>query len=399
MMALLLKNANLFAPRSLGPGSVLVEGAEIAALYCIGEETPDVGAVDLAGAALGPGLIDVHTHGADGVELMDGGDAIARMARFYAWHGVTGFFPATVTASLEAVQKAMTGVYGMMSEPTRPHPHTPIPPHPHTPTRGARVLGVHLEGPFISPQRLGAQSPEFCVPPTPEDVARLLEITEGVPRIVTVAPEVEGGLEAIETFVQHGLIVSIGHTVASTEEAEAAFAAGATQVTHMFNGMPPLHHRTPGIVGTALTTDGVMIELIADGVHLHPTTVRMAIAAKGVDGVILITDSISATGCPDGEYVLGPMKVIVKDGKARVESGALAGSTLTLEKAVVNVARWTDVGLGGAWQMASLNPARQLGMAGHVGRVAPGYDADLMAIDARGQVVLTMVGGEVVYQL
>jgi N-acetylglucosamine-6-phosphate deacetylase len=398
-MALLLKNANLFAPRSLGPGSVLVEGAEIASLYRIGEETPDVEAVDLAGAALGPGLIDVHTHGADGVELMDGGDAVARMARFYARHGVTGFFPATVTASLEAVQKAMTGVYGMMSESTRPHPHTPIPPHPHTPTRGARVLGVNLEGPFISPQRLGAQSPEFCVPPTPEDVAWLLEITEGVPRIVTVAPEVEGGLEAIKTFVQHGLVVSIGHTVASTEEAEAAFAAGASQVTHMFNGMPPLHHRTPGIVGTALTTDGVMIELIADGVHLHPTTVRMAIAAKGVDGVILITDSISATGCPDGEYVLGPMKVIVKDGKARVESGALAGSTLTLERAVVNVARWTDVGLGGAWQMASLNPARQLGMAGHVGRIAPGHDADLMAIDARGQVVLTMVGGEVVYQL
>jgi len=382
-MALLLKNANLFAPRSLGPGSVLVEGAEIAALYRIGEETPDVEAVDLAGAALGPGLIDVHTHGADGVELMDGGDAVARMARFYARHGVTGFFPATVTASLEAVQKAMSGVYGMMSDPTR----------------GARVLGVHLEGPFISPQRLGAQSPEFCVPPAPEDVARLLEITEGVPRIVTIAPEVEGGLEAIKTFVQHGLVVSIGHTVASTEEAEAAFAAGASQVTHMFNGMPPLHHRTPGIVGTALTTDGVMIELIADGVHLHPTTVRMAIAAKGVDGVILITDSISATGCPDGEYVLGPMKVIVKDGKARVESGALAGSTLTLERAVVNVARWTDVGLGGAWQMASLNPARQVGMAGHVGRVAPGYDADLMAIDARGQVVLTMVGGEVVYQV
>jgi len=382
-MALLLKNANLFAPRPLGPGSVLVEGAEIAALYRIGEETPDVEAVDLAGAALGPGLIDVHTHGADGVELMDGGDAIARMARFYARHGVTGFFPATVTASLEAVQKAMSGVYGMMSDPTR----------------GARVLGVHLEGPFISPQRLGAQSPEFCVPPAPEDVARLLEITEGVPRIVTIAPEVEGGLEAIKTFVQHGLVVSIGHTVASTEEAEAAFAAGASQVTHMFNGMPPLHHRTPGIVGTALTTDGVMIELIADGVHLHPTTVRMAIAAKGVDGVILITDSISATGCPDGEYVLGPMKVIVKEGKARVESGALAGSTLTLERAVVNVTRWTDVGLGGAWQMASLNPARQLGMAGHVGRVAPGYDADLMAIDARGQVVLTMVGGEVVYQV
>jgi N-acetylglucosamine-6-phosphate deacetylase len=365
----------------------LIEGGRIAAIYRMGEETPDVEAVDLNGAALGPGLIDVHTHGADGVELMDGGDAVARMASFYARHGVTGFLPATVTSSFEAVERAMGGVRGARRGPVC----------------GARVLGVHLEGPFISPQRLGAQSPEFCVPPTPERVAHLLEITASVgegssfARIVTVAPEVEGGMQAIETFVRHGLIVSIGHTVASTDEAEAAFAAGATQVTHMFNGMPPLHHRTPGIVGTALTTKGVMVELIADGVHLHPTTIRMAIAAKGVDGAILVTDSISATGCADGAYILGPMKVIVKGGEARVESGALAGSTLTLERAVVNVARWTDVGLGGAWQMASLNPARQLGLDGRLGRLAVGYDADLTALDDRGQVVLTMVGGEVVY--
>jgi N-acetylglucosamine-6-phosphate deacetylase len=170
-------------------------------------------------------------------------------------------------------------------------------------------------------------------------------------------------------------------------------------VTHMFNGMPPMHHRTPGIVGTALTTRGVRIELIADGVHLHPTTVHMAIAAKGVDDVLLVTDSISATGCEDGEYVLGPMKVIVVNGEARiVESGALAGSTLTLERGVVNVARWTDAGLSGAWQMASLNPARQLGLDDHLGRVAPGYDADLAAVDAGGRVVLTMVGGAVVYR-
>jgi N-acetylglucosamine-6-phosphate deacetylase len=142
----------------------------------------------------------------------------------------------------------------------------------------------------------------------------------------------------------------------------------------------------------------VMIELICDGVHLHPTTIRMAVAAKGVDETIIVTDSISATGCEDGEYILGPMKVIVKDGEARVESGALAGSTLTLERAVVNVARWTDAGLSGAWQMASLNPARQLGLADRVGRLAPGYDANLTAIGADGQAVLTMVGGQIVYR-
>ena len=381
-MSILLKNANLFAPESLGPGNVLVEGSRIAAVYRTGEETPDVETVDLGGAALGPGLIDVHTHGGDRVELMDGGDAVIKMARFYASHGVTSFLPATVTASFEAIDKAMEGARKAMAGPTG----------------GARVLGVHLEGPFVSPQKLGAQSPEFCIPPTPENVERLLEVAGDVAKIVTMAPEEEGGLEAVKTFTARGVIVSVGHTVATLEQAREAFAAGAREATHLFNAMAPLHHRKPGVIGAALTTKGVMVELIADGVHLNPVTIRLVVAAKGVDEILLITDSMAATGCEDGEYILGPMKVIVKNGEARLESGSLAGSTLTLERAVVNVARWTDAGLSGAWQMASLNPARQLGIADHVGRLAVGYDADLTAINAAGEVVMTMVGGEIVYR-
>lgn len=393
-MSLLFKNAHLFAPEALGPGSVLVEDGGIAAVYRMGERVPSVeNAIDLCGAALGPGFMDLHTHGADGVEMMDGGEAVTRMGRFFVRHGVTGFFPSTVTASFEAVEKAMASVRQAMA----------------APTGGARALGVHLEGPFLSPQRLGAQSPEFCVSPTPERLARLLDITAGVSNalhlnaehskcIVTVAPEVEGAMAAIETIVQAGHIVSIGHTVATVEQAEAAFAVGARQVTHMFNGMPPLHHREPGVVAAALATKGVMIELIADGVHLHPATIRMAIAAKGVDETLLVTDSMAATGCADGEYILGPMKVVVKNGEARLPSGALAGSTLTLERAVVNVARWTEVYLSGAWQMASLNPARQVGLDGRLGRLAVGYDADLTALNAAGEAVLTVVGGEVVYR-
>jgi N-acetylglucosamine-6-phosphate deacetylase len=402
---ILLINAHLYVPEPLGPGSVLVEGGKIVSIgeWPSGHPAPGVESIDLSGAALGPGLIDLHTHGADGVDLMDGDDAVVRMARFFARHGVTGFMPATVTASWEAIKQAVVNVRAAMA----------------APPRGARVLGIHLEGPFLSPERLGAQSHVHCIPPTPESVARLIGLARGLPVTVTLAPELKGGMDAIHALVGAGAVVSIGHTVASTEEAEAAFSAGATQVTHLFNGMPPMHHRMPGVVGAALTTDGVRVELIADGVHLHPTTVRLAIAAKGVDGVILVTDSMAATGCADGKYVLGPVKVVVVDGTARLESGALAGSTVTLDRMVVDVARWTDApwgsagstepagqgliassgrSLGAAWQMASLNSARQLGLDDHLGRIAPGYDADLTAMDASGRVVLTVVGGEIVYR-
>jgi N-acetylglucosamine-6-phosphate deacetylase len=382
MMPLLLKNVHLYVPEPLSPGSVLIEGGKIVAVYKMGETTPDVKVMDLGGAALGPGFIDVHTHGGDRVELMDGGDAAARLARFFARHGVTGFLPTTLTASLEDTAEAVESARQAMVNPTG----------------GARVLGVHLEGPFVSPERLGAQSPDFCIPPTAENVARLLKVAGDMARIVTMAPEEEGGIEAVKTFTEHGVIVSVGHTVATAEQAMAAFAAGAREATHLFNGMQPMHHRQPGVVGAVLTTKGVMAEIIADGVHLAPTTIRLVVAAKGIDGVLLITDSMAATGCEDGEYILGPMKVYVRNGQARLQSGSLAGSTLTLDRAVVNVARWTDVGLGSAWQMASLNPARQLGIDDYVGQIAPGYDADLTAMNGSGQVVMTMVGGEVVYQ-
>jgi N-acetylglucosamine-6-phosphate deacetylase len=302
------------------------------------------------------------------------------MARFLARHGVTGFLPATVTASMEATEIAIQRVRDAMQ----------------ASTSGARVLGIHLEGPYLSAERLGAQSPKHCVSPTQATVEHLISLVRGLPCVVTLAPEVPGGLEAIRSFVRAGAVVSVGHTVANAEQAEAAFAAGATQVTHMFNGMPPMHHRQPGVVGAALTTEGVHVELIADGVHLHPITVRLAIAAKGTENVLLVSDAMAATGCTDGEYVLGPVKVVVRNGEARLESGALAGSTLTLDRAVANVASWTG-DLSAAWQMASLNPARQLGIADRVGQLVPGCRADLVALDADGQVVLTMVGGEIVY--
>jgi N-acetylglucosamine-6-phosphate deacetylase len=378
----LLSNANLYAPEPLGPGGVRVEGGQIAAVYRIGEAMPEGDVIDLGGAALGPGFIDVHAHGADGVDVMDGSEAIARVARFFARHGVTSFLPTTVTASWDAIERAVEGVRQAMA----------------TEGGGARVLGAHLEGPFLSAQRLGAQSPDFCILPTPAHVARLLQVAGDVAQVVTLAPEIEGGMDAIRALSGRGIVASIGHTAASEGQAAAAFAAGARHVTHLFNGMPPMHHRSPGVIGAALATPEVTVELIADGVHLAPAVVRLAVAAKGVGGVLLVTDAMAAAGCVDGQYLLGPVTVYVRDGQARLAEGNLAGSTLTLERAVVHVAGWTDAGLGGAWQMASLNPARLLGIAGHAGRLAPGYDADLTALDAAGRVVLTMVGGKVVYR-
>ncbi len=380
-MALLLTHSHIYTPESIGAGSVLVDGGRIEAIYRLGEALPEVETLDLGGASLGPGFIDVHTHGGDGVELMDAGDAPIRMARFYARHGVTGFLPATLTASLDAISRAVDSARRAMA----------------VDTGGARVLGVHLEGPFVSAQRLGAQSPDFCIPPTQTNLDRLLDATADVARIVTMAPEVEGGLEAVRRFTERGIVVSVGHTVATAAIALAAFAAGACEATHLFNGMEALHHREPGVVGAVLTTKGVRAEIIADGVHLAPMTVRLVVAAKGLDDVLLITDSMAAAGCADGEYLLGPMQVIVRNGEARLPSGNLAGSTLTLDRAVVNVARWTDAGLAGAWRMASLNPARQLRLDTRLGRVAPGYDVDLTYMNDRGEIVMTMVGGRVVF--
>jgi N-acetylglucosamine-6-phosphate deacetylase len=380
-MPLLLKNANLFAPEPLGPGCVCVEGAEIVEVYRLCEEPPDIEVVDLEGAALGPGFIDLHTHGADGADTMDGGNAVARIGRFLARHGVTGFAPTTVTAPFEDIERAVEGVCRAMADPAG----------------GARVLGVHLEGPFINPGRAGAQAAEYCLPASADNVARLLEAGGESIAIVSLAPEVEGAVEAIQTLAARGIVVAVGHTEATIAQAEAAFAAGAQQVTHLFNAMAVMHHRRPGVAGAALVTKGVVVELVADGIHLAPATIQLVVTAKGIDQVLLVTDSMSATGSADGTYMLGSVQVYVHDGEARLGSGVLAGSTLTMDRAVLNVAHWTDAGLGGAWQMASLNPARQLGIAARVGRLAPGYAADLVAIGDGGQVVLTMVGGKIVY--
>ena len=381
-MRLLLTDCFLYTPEEYGPGEVLLTNGRIAEVARRVETRRGAEVISLEGATLAPGLIDVHVHGSNGLDTMDGeAEAIAKLSAFFAAHGVTGFLPTTVAAPLPQIERAMNAVRHAVD--------SGLP--------GAQVLGVHLEGPFFNRQRAGAQPVDWCVDPTEDALQRLLTTGEGLIRMMSLAPELPGALAAIEILTRHGIVASLGHTDANYAQAQAAFTAGAQHVTHLFNAMSPLHHREPGVIGATLTTDGVMVQIIADGLHLHPATLALVVRCKGVDEVLLITDAIAGAGLPDGEYALGPQRVIVRNGEARTPAGNLAGSTLTLERAVANMVRLAGVSLPAALQMASLNPARVLSLEQHKGRLAPGYDADLVALDADFNVRLTVVGGRVVY--
>ncbi|RLC56975.1 MAG: N-acetylglucosamine-6-phosphate deacetylase [Chloroflexota bacterium] len=381
-MRLLLTDCFLYTPEEYGPGEVLLTNGRIAEVARRVETRRGAEVISLEGATLAPGLIDVHVHGSNGLDTMDGeAEAIAKLSAFFAAHGVTGFLPTTVAAPLPQIERAMNAVRHAVD--------SGLP--------GAQVLGVHLEGPFFNRQRAGAQPVDWCVDPTEDALQRLLTTGEGLIRMMSLSPELPGALAAIEILTRHGIVASLGHTDANYAQAQAAFAAGARHVTHLFNAMSPLHHREPGVGGAALTTAGGRVQIIADGLHLHPATLALVVRCKGVDEVLLITDAIAGAGLPDGEYALGPQRVIVRNGEARTPAGNLAGSTLTLERAVANMVRLAGVSLPAALQMASLNPARVLGLEQHKGRLAPGYDAALAALDADFNVRLTVVGGRVVY--
>ena len=256
----------------------------------------------------------------------------------------------------------------------------------------ARVLGIHLEGPWISREFKGAQNERFIVPPTAESVATILAEGNGAVKIVTLAPELPGAERAMQTLRGQGICISIGHTGAGYEQALRAVELGATHVTHCFNGMTGLHHRQPGVAGAALLCDQLFAELIADGVHVHPDVMRLLIRVKGRERVMLITDSMSATELSDGTYALGGQEVYVRDGRASLQDGTLAGSTLTLDRAVRNVVHLCGVALHDAVYMASAVPAQAIGLGDRKGQIRPGYDADFTILDAKLRPVQVMVG-------
>lgn len=358
----------------VGPVTLTIADGRIAGI----EPPRAAGVLDASRATVVPGLIDLHTHGGAGVQVIDGPDAdLDRLATFYAEHGVTGFL-ATVGGSREHILDGIAAVRARLAA---------------GPPRGARILGVHVEGPFISPHALGAFRPDSVRTPDPDLLREMLAAADGHLRLMTVAPEDSVGVIALA--VENGVVCSAGHSVASAEQTTRAVDAGVRSVTHLFNGMAPFHHREPGLIGVALTDDRLVCEVIADGVHVHPTAIRLVARAKGVRGIALVSDSISATGLPAGEYELEEQRVTVADGAVRLADGTLAGSTLTLDRAVANFARWADVPWEQAVRSATEVPARLLGLGASHGTIAVGRNADLAAFDDRHRLLWTMVGGEV----
>lgn len=342
----------------------------------------DVEHVDAEGAWLLPGFVDVHVHGALGHETMDGDVAgLAAMAEFYASHGVTSFLATTWTASTDDTLHALDGV-------TRALPQLET---------GARLLGAHMEGPYLSPRRCGAQDADAIRPGDPDEAARFLDT--GVVRLITVAPEVSGNLDLITACVRRGVTVSAGHTDATYEQLMAAVDRGVSHVTHTFNAMRPLHHREPGVVGAALTLGGLSVELIADGIHVHPTVMRALYEARRGRGLVLVTDAMRATGMPPGEYPIGEgREVVVADGAVRLPDGALAGSVLTFDAALRNLAAATGRGPGELWPAASRTAAHVAGVADRKGSIERGRDADLVLVDDDVHVLLTLVEGRLAYR-
>ncbi len=337
--------------------------------------------LDGRGCKLLPGFIDAHIHGGGGADVMDAtADSLEAICRFVAQHGVTGFYATTVTASHADTLAAVANVARFADEARQ---------------TGARILGVHLEGPYISPQFPGAQNPAFARPPSIQEFEELLAV--GPVRMITLAPEEAGAGALIEKALAAGVRVALGHTAATFEQTSAAVDAGASQATHTYNAMTGLHHRQPGAVGAVLSDDRVYAQLIADGIHVHPTAMRILGRCKGPARTLLISDAIRAAGMGSGRYDMGGLSVIVEDGACRLEDGTLAGSVLTLDVALRNFLTATGWSLAEAWPVTSLSQAQMMGVDNEVGRIEVGLRADLTLLDAEAQVVATIVGGQLAY--
>lgn len=377
---------HLFTPlEEISNPVVVVDDGRIVDIFSRSEKESPAGAtlVDFHDAILAPGFFDIHIHGGAGIDLMHAPvTELPRLGRFLTQHGVTGYFPTTVAAPLDATCAALERLADAIES-----------PEPGNGVHGqARPLGIHLEGPFLSHKRRGVHPPEYLVEPTVPIFDRLWQAARGHVTMITIAPEIPGAIDVIAEAATRNVCVSIGHSDAQLATARDAVTAGARHATHTFNAMRPLDHREPGIIGEVLSDDSITADLIADGIHVSPEVVKVFLHSKGRERAVLITDAISATGMPDGRYQLGPIEVDVKDGKC-TSNGSLAGSVLTMDRAVRNVTKFSDWSLRDAVRAATFNPARAVGLTKTHGVLIAGAGADFTVLNSSGEVLKTIVAG------
>ena len=329
-----------------------------------------------------PGLIDCHIHGVANKDVMDGTEeAFIKISRALAIEGVTGFLATTMTADHDRIEKVLKLIPQAIKN-----------------QEGAAMLGVHLEGPFISKAKMGAQHGVYAEQPDFQLIEQWQEMTEGAIKIVTLAPELSEALPFIQRICHRGIKVSIGHTNATYKETCVAIKAGCTQATHLFNAMRGIHQREPGAVSALLLSDDITAELIADGIHLHPAVIELAYRLKGKEKIMLVTDAMRAKCLGDGQYDLCGQEVSVHGGKATLPDGTLAGSTLHMPQAIKNMMQFSQCSLIDAINMASLNPARVLQLENNKGSIAVGKDADLVVFNPDLEVMLTMRCGREIFR-
>jgi N-acetylglucosamine-6-phosphate deacetylase len=384
MGQLALTKASVLTPFNLiEEAAILIDGKRIVAVGAMDsiEIPPEFQEISLEGLFIAPGFIDQHLHGGGGAEIAGGTrESIVETAKFHAAHGTTAFLATTISAGRDKLAEIAKS-YAALSD---------------LEYKGARCLGIHLEGPYISEQYPGIHPRECLRLPSVGEVLSLQRLSNGGIKLLTMAPELPGALDVAVTLANEGIISLIGHSAAGYDAALDAISAGFKGVTHCFNQMSPFHHREPGIIGAALTRPELSLELIADGIHLHKATIDVIWRSKGSDGIILVSDAMAPAGLIDGDFQTSLGRLTLAKGSLKNEAGKLAGGILTLDKAIKNLLQYTDCTLTDAFKMATYNPARFLGINKKKGSLYPGKDADLVIMTTDLEVVATMVNGEII---
>jgi N-acetylglucosamine-6-phosphate deacetylase len=380
MEKILLKNGKFVLANRIVSGDLLIIDGKIKKIT--EKENPLYeNGIDLKGKYVVPGFIDAHIHGAYGADAMDGTvEALKTISSFVVKHGTTNFLATTLTSTKEILKNVLEKVAEVQDKELD----------------GANIFGAHMEGPYFDIQYKGAQNEKYMKPAGIEEIKEYLSVKPRLVKLFSLSPKDETTLEAIKFLKENGVVVSVGHSAVNFDDVQKAIKAGLSHSTHTYNGMRGFTHREPGVVGAVLTNDAVMAEIIFDKIHVHPEAVRLLLKAKGVDKVECITDAMSATGLPDGNYKLGELDVYVKDSQARlVSNDSLAGSVLTLDKAFKNVIE-LGYSIFDAVKMTSTNAAKEFGL--NTGEISEGKDADLVVLNDDYSVDMTFVKGKLKYQ-